>query len=173
MNRIAIIGNGGGGKTTLSRRLKDLYSLPLTHVDSIQYLTGMKNRAETETRKVLNDLADQEQWIIDGFGPMDVMVSRFLKADRVVFVDLPIWRHYWWCTKRQIKSLWSPRTELPDNCNEATFSHTFQLFNILWRVHSQIRPKLIELFNKSAMTNKVITVKTISDWNKIFKEGIT
>ena len=173
MNRIAVIRNRGGGKTTLSRKLKELYSLPLTHVDSIQYIEEMQKRDESETRKILNELADQDKWIIDGFGPMDVMERRFELADLVVFVDFPLWRHYWWCTKRQVKSIWRPRSELPNNCNEATFSHTFKLYKILWRVHKQIRPRLLEIFSRSEMTAKVQTVKTVSKWNSVSKGSFT
>lgn len=57
MNRIAVIGNGGGGKTTISRRLHQIYQLPLTHVDSIQFLAGMIPRNTEETRSILNQLA--------------------------------------------------------------------------------------------------------------------
>jgi len=172
MKRIAIIGNGGGGKSRLARKLSETLGLPLTHVDSIQYLAGMKVREIFETRKLLNEIVEQENWIIDGFGPMDVMEKRFSMADKVVLIDFPIWRHYWWASKRQFKSLWSPRVELPDYCNEATFAHTLRLYKILWRVHSEIRPQLLKIFSKPDMTGKVKIVKTVDDWNLIFKNGL-
>lgn len=104
IDKIAVIGNGGGGKTTLSRSLASRYGLPITHVDSIQYLAEMKVRPKDETTAMLLEVASKERWIIDGFGSIDVMRARFEIADIVVFVDFPLWRHYWWCTKRQIKS---------------------------------------------------------------------
>lgn len=71
--RIAIIGNGGGGKTTLAKELAAKYSLPVTHVDSIQYLAGMNVRDPLETTNILNKLAEREHWLIDGFGSFEVM----------------------------------------------------------------------------------------------------
>ena len=103
INRVAIIGNGGGGKTTLARSLAKKYSLPLTHVDSIQYLPCMKIRDPMETTRILNQMADEDLWLIDGFGSYEVMQRRFIRADIIIFVDFPLWRHYFWCTKRQIK----------------------------------------------------------------------
>jgi adenylate kinase family enzyme len=168
IKRIAIIGNGGGGKTTLAKALAEKYSLPLIHVDSIQYLAEMKVRNPQETTKILNQHVGEQAWLIDGFGSFEVMKHRFEQADKVIFIDFPLWRHYFWCTKRQIKSLWAPRTELPDDCNEATFSYTIKLFKILWRVHTQIRPKLIDLFNQPDLKNKVVRVSTLAQWNRIF-----
>lgn len=171
MKKIAVIGNGGGGKTTLSRRHHQLYQLPLTHVDSIQYTAGMQTRNIEETRAALNKIADMEKWIIDGFGPLDVMEKRFSIADKIVFVDFPIWRHYWWCTKRQMKSLWSPRQELPENCNEASFSHTVKLYKTLWRVHTKIRPQLLEIFSKENIKERVLTIRNVKEWTSLFKNG--
>src|SRR4051794_21063442 len=96
-HKVAVIGNGGGGKSTLSRRLAEIHQLPLTHVDSVQFLAGLNVRPLDQTRPLLNDLADAPRWLIDGFGPMDVIARRFEQADRIVFVDFPLWRHYWWC----------------------------------------------------------------------------
>jgi hypothetical protein len=83
-------------------------------------------------------------------------------------VDFPLWRHYWWCTKRQLSSLWSPRTELPEGCNEATLTYTLKLFKILWRGHTQIKPKLTELFAHPEMAEKVIHVRDLFKWRKVF-----
>lgn len=172
IKKIAVIGNGGAGKTTLSRSLAKRYHLKLTHVDSIQYLSGMKIRDRDETSQILNTLAEEENWLIDGFGRMDVMRKRFALADKIVFIDFPLWRHYWWCTKRQIMSIWSPRGELPDGCNEASLSYTLTLFKILWRVHAEIRPQLIDIFSSPEIKSKVFIVKTLSEWCDVFDQGL-
>lgn len=52
------------------------------------------------------------KWIIDGFGPLKIIESRFQKSDVVVFIRFPLWRNYWWCFKRQIKGLFFRRSEL-------------------------------------------------------------
>jgi len=162
--KIAVIGNGGGGKTTLSRHLAERHKLPLTHVDSIQFLPGLKVRPQEETRQILNRVADTDCWLIDGFGPLDVMERRFELASRIVFVDFPLWRHYWWATKRQVKSRWRPREELPADCEEGTLAHTWQLYKILWRVHTVIRPQLQEIFSRPEISPKVLLVKTPREW---------
>lgn len=172
IKKIAVIGNGGGGKTTLSRALSKMYRLELTHVDSIQYLPGMQTRNVEETRNILNQISSGDSWIIDGFGPLDVMDRRFQLADRIVFIDFPLWRHYWWCTKRQLKSIWFPRSEIPDGCNEATLSRTVELFKILWRVHTQIKPQLIAVFDRPEIKHKVIAVRSLDHWQRLFNEGV-
>ncbi len=172
IKRIAVIGNGGGGKSTLSRALAKLYDLPITHVDSIQFLAGMKVRPAEETRALLEEIAATPRWLIDGFGSLAVMQKRFELADIIIFIDFPLWRHYWWCTKRQLKSIWKPRPELPDGCDEATVAHTIRLYKILWRVHVKIRPELLSMFELSSIKSKVLRINSVRDWKSIFNSGI-
>lgn len=168
--KIAIVGNSGGGKTILSRKLSEFYKIPVTHIDSIQFLPGMVVRPLDETRKILKEITLQENWLIDGFGPLDLLEERFLMADKIIFIDLPLWRHYWWCTKRQIKSFKVKRAELPEGCNEATLKHTVKLFQTLWRVHKKMKPELMKIFNKEKIKPKMIYIKNLEQWENLYNK---
>lgn len=172
IQKIAVIGNIAGVKTQLSKRLAELHKLPLTHIDTLQFLPGMIIRPHNETKEILNGITDnQEKWLIEGFGPLDILEKRLRLADRIVFIDLPLWRHYWWCTKRQVKNLWSPRKELPEGCNELTLNHTKKLFKTLWQIHTKMRPELTRILNREYLKDKVLFVRTMKEWNKIHKTG--
>lgn len=47
--RIAIIGNAGGGKSTLARKLGSILNIPVTHVDSVQFQSGWKRTPKEES----------------------------------------------------------------------------------------------------------------------------
>ncbi len=172
VQKIAVVGNAAGGKTRMSLRLSQLYALPVTHVDSIQFVAGMTVRPYPETCKLLLQITEGESWIIDGYGPLDLIESRFLAADWVVFIDLPIWLHFWWCAKRQFKNLWSPRAELPAGCNEATVAHTLKLYRTMWSMHKKMRPELLRIFNRENLRRKVIYVRSFQQWKDLYKNGI-
>lgn len=173
IQKISVVGNAGGGKTALSRRLSEIHHLPLTHVDSIQFVPGMNIRPHKESILLLTDVENKDSWIIDGYGPLDIIEKRFRASDRVIFIDFPIWRHYWWCTKRQIQNLWSRREELPEGCNEATWAHTKKLYKTLWQVHTKMRPELLRIFARENLKEKVIYVRTLREWNEIFTHGVS
>lgn len=172
IEKIVIVGNAGGGKTTLSRKLASFHNLPLIHVDSIQFLPGMKIRHFPESIKMLIEIQDQSAWIIDGYGPLDIIEKRFERADRIVFIDFPLWRHYWWCAKRQVQNFWSRRIELPEGCSELSWSHTLKLFRSLSIVHRQMRPELLRIFTRPKNANKVIFVRNLKEWNHLYRNGI-
>lgn len=166
--KIAVVGNAGGGKTTLSRRLAQKYQLPLIHVDSIQFLPGaqMKIRPYKESIQILSEIQNQAAWIIDGYGPLDILIQRFELADQIVFIDFPIWRHFWWCTKRQIQNIWSRRTELPEGCDEVNWAHTLKLYRGIWSAHKQMRPELLRIFAKEKFRGKMIYIHSLAEWRR-------
>lgn len=172
IKKISVIGNACSGKTTLSRELAKKYNLPLIHVDSIQFLPKMKLRDPGETRKILEEKSEDKEWIIDGFGPLKIIESRFQKSDVVVFIRFPLWRVYWWCIKRQIKGLFTRRSELPEGCFESTFSQTFKLFKTIWNVHFGMWPQLDRIFLRETYRGKIVYVRSLRDLNRIYKEGL-
>lgn len=164
MQKIAIIGNSGGGKTELARQISKNLNIPVTHIDSIQFVAGMRIRPHQDSIAQIRSVQAQVSWIIDGYGPLDILQERLDQADLIIFVDFPIWRHYWWCTKRQIKNIWSPRQELPKDCNELTWAHTKKLFKNLWQVHSKMRPELIRILKTKKLVSKVKWIRTLQDY---------
>jgi adenylate kinase family enzyme len=54
--RIAIIGNAGGGKTTLSLKLGRDFSLPIVHIDNLQWDKSWKRKSELMFQKAHNQL---------------------------------------------------------------------------------------------------------------------
>lgn len=43
-----------------------------------------------------------DRWVIDGFGSMETMWQRLDLADTLVYVDLPLYTHFWLVTKRAL-----------------------------------------------------------------------
>ena len=172
LKRIVIVGNAGAGKTTLARRLALIHRIPVTHVDSIQFLPGMMIRPHHESIARLNEIQAQERWMIEGYGPLDLIEKRFQLADRVIYIDFKLWRHLWWCTKRQIKNLWSPRLELPEGCDEVTFQQTIRLYQSVLREHKKMRPELLRIFARDNLKHKMIFIRTYAQWQRLFRHGI-
>ncbi len=152
-----VIGNGGGGKTTLSLRLAATTGLPLTEVDLIQFRPGWERTPIEEVRTRLEEVHNLDAWIIDGFGPWDLIEKRAEFADTIIFVDHPIWVHFWWVCERQIAAArGEKRLGGPEDCDLRDV--TKEMFQTLWRVHEELRPRLVELVESNL--HKAIWIKS-------------
>ena len=70
-----MIGNGGGGKSTLSRILSERLRLPLYEVDAVQWLPGWTRAPLDVIAATLDAWAAESEWIIDGFGPLPLSIA--------------------------------------------------------------------------------------------------
>lgn len=172
IRKVAVVGNIAGGKTKLSHRLAKLHGLPLFHVDSVQFLPDLKMRPSHESASLISKIESQDTWLIDGYGPLELIENRFSKADRVVFIDLPLWQHLWWYTKRVGKSIFFQRAELPEDCRELNFTHIKRLFKSILRMHKQMRPELVKIFSQKKLKDKVITVRNQKEWWSLYSNGL-
>ena len=95
MKKVAVFGNTGGGKSTLSKRLSEITGLPLYILDKIQYQSGGAEVPYEEFKRNHDRILATDRWIIEGFGSMETLWPRLNEADSLVFVDLPLYVHFW------------------------------------------------------------------------------
>ncbi len=169
--RIAIIGNCGGGKSVLSRRLAERYDLPLTFVDAVRLLPFWRRRPLDEVHRILAEVEATDRWIIDGFGPDACIMQRFARADAIVFIDFPLWRHFWWVTKRQLQGIGrGPRPELPAGCRERSLGYTVHLYRSLLHIHLRRRRKL--LAEAARHPRALRLVRDVASYRRILRAGL-
>ncbi len=161
MRRIAVIGNGGGGKSTLSRALGVRLGLPVHEVDTVQWRPGWQRAPLDETARILDGWASGEAWVIDGFGPMPVIERRMDRADAIVYVDFPFARHLWWSAKRQVTSrlrgqAWAGQLLPPTSV---------LLFRTLRRVHA-MRPELNEMVSRGERSAKLVHLRSPNEMRR-------
>lgn len=90
MNRAAVVGAGGPGKSTFARELGLAFQLPVYHRDEYHWLPGWKQPTNEVWPAAQSELVAKDQWVIEGnFSPsFDI---RFDRADPVYVLSLNRW----------------------------------------------------------------------------------
>jgi adenylate kinase family enzyme len=153
MKRVAVFGNTGGGKSTLARRLAELTRLPLYPLDIIQFKAGGGKVPHDEYLKAHADLVRREEWIIDGFGCVASAWERFSAADTLIYIDLPLFTHYRWVTKRLIKGLFAAPEGWPEN--SPMWRSTIDSYRVVGRCHRHLTPRYRQLVADAAASKQV------------------
>ena len=153
MKRIAVFGNAGGGKSTLARRLAELTGLPLHVVDMLQFRAGGARVPHDEFLQTHADLLRRDEWIIDGFGTATAAWERFAAADTLIYVDLPLWIHYSWVTKRLIKGLFVSPKGWPEN--SPLWSSTLSSYRVIPLCHRTQTPRYRQLVVEATASKRV------------------
>ena len=159
MQRIAIIGNAGGGKSVLARRLGEKLAIPVLAFDDLQWQPNWTPTPEAEIEAVHAAWLARPAWIIDGWGNWETLQTRFAAADTIILVDFPIGLHDWWAAKRQFKAaLGLNRGWPPPGC--AALPVTKRLFKLMWAIHRERRPALIDLVYRNAADTCIAHLKS-------------
>lgn len=88
MQRVAVVGPGGAGKSTFARALGEVTGLPVVHLDQLFWSPGWVEMPREAWRRRQRELVAGDRWIVDGNygGTFD---ERFSRADTVIVVARP------------------------------------------------------------------------------------
>lgn len=170
MRRVAVFGNAGGGKSTLARQLSEITHLPLHSLDTIKYKPGGGEVSHDEYLQVHSELLRGDEWIIDGFGCVPSAWERFSAADTLIYVDLPLFTHYVWVTKRLVKSLIVTPEGWPEN--SPILRGTLNSYRVLRLCHEKLTPKYREFVAEQSIHKRVHHLRSAGAI-KAFVESVT
>ncbi|HEY1720774.1 MAG TPA: hypothetical protein VGG27_05990 [Magnetospirillaceae bacterium] len=98
--RIVVLGNSGGGKSTLARRLAASRHLPLIEADALLWRPGWQLAPLSEYQRAHAEAVAGPAWIFEGLGRFDSILERISRATEIVLVDMPLDVHIRLATER-------------------------------------------------------------------------
>jgi len=155
MARILIIGNAGGGKSVLARKLAAKRGLPYREIDAITWKPGWEPFAQAEYEAAHAKLIAEEEWVLDGLGWTESLPARFDRATEIILIDMPIWMHFWLAAERQIQ--WAlGKLENPVG-GIAEMPTTRGMFETLWETDRDMMPEIRRLTDLAERGGKPVT----------------
>lgn len=117
MKKVMIIGSGGAGKSTLARKLGDLLSIKVYHLDVLYWKPGWVETDQDEWEQTIADILDEPEWIMDGnYG--GTMEMRARAVDTIIFLDYSTPRCLYGIFKRRIMYQGKSRPDMNEACPE-------------------------------------------------------
>lgn len=117
MEKIAIIGSPGAGKSTFARKLGEILNIEVIHLDRYFWKSGWNEIPRNERVKLQSKIIQKSRWIIEGTY-VSSSDERLQAADTIIFLDLPSWLCMWQILKRRILDDQKIRSDLPFGCAE-------------------------------------------------------
>jgi adenylate kinase family enzyme len=117
MDKIAIIGSPGAGKSTLAQQLGESLNIEIIHLDCYFWQPDWREKPRDTRIEILKALVRKERWIIEGtyLGSSE---PRLNAADTIIFLDIPPWLCLHRIIQRHHKYKGQSRPDLPDGCSD-------------------------------------------------------
>lgn len=166
MRRVLVIGPGGAGKSTFSRRLGELLDIEVIHLDVQHWLPGWTEPPKDEWARRVAELVRGDEWIMDGnfSGTLEV---RLAACDTIVFLDLPRTLCVWRALKRLVMYREGQRPDMAEGCAES-FDPKFLKW--IWDYPRRTRPKVLRLLEENSRAKSVHRLRSRAEVEGFLRE---
>ncbi len=122
MDKIAIIGSPGAGKSTFARQLGESFNIEIIHLDRYFWQSDWREKPRDARIEILKDFVRKEQWIIEGTY-LGASEPRLNAADTIIFLDIPPWLCLHRIIQRHNTYRGQSRPDLPEGCTDKLTLH--------------------------------------------------
>lgn len=168
MKKIAIIGSGGAGKSTLARKLGEMLKIQVYHLDSNFWQPGWIPMNNTEWDEFLENLIKENEWIIDGNYSRTIDI-RFAAADTIIFLDMPRYLTMYRIFKRRIMYHGKVRPDMSEGCQEKI---DWEFINWVWQFNKKKRQNLIRKIKDYSNGRNIVILQSPSEVKGFLKSLI-
>lgn len=163
MQRVAIIGSCGAGKSTLARSLGKKLNLPVIHLDAYYWQPGWQETNPDRWRERQQELSKGDRWIIDGNygGTMDI---RLTAADTIVWLDFKRYICLWRVFQRYLQYQGKVRPDMAAGCAERW---NWEFMQYVWNFPKLHRPKIVDKLTEYQEDKQIIILQNsrqVLDW---------
>lgn len=158
-HKAIVIGSPGAGKSTFSRKLRDMTGLPLYHLDMIWHRPNQTTVSKQEFDERLREILAKDCWIIDG-NYSRTLELRLQYCDTVFLLDFPLET----CLAGAESRIGKAREDLP--WLETEFDPEFRQFILDFPKESL--PRIYRLLEKYQMDKKTVIFKSREELEKYF-----
>lgn len=159
VDRIAVIGCGGSGKTYLANQLAAHLGLPLTHLDAVYYDHDWNPLPATEFQAIQERLVAPPRWLIEG-NYASTLEIRLAAATTVIFLDLPPTT----CLAGILQRRWRYRGG--QHTNGVYDRITWSFVRYIWGYRTTMRPKVHALLSEHGRSANLIVLTSRTDINR-------
>ncbi|WP_195990217.1 DNA topology modulation protein [Clostridium sp. D53t1_180928_C8] len=143
MKRIIVIGCGGAGKSTFSRKLSEKLNIPVYHLDKFFWNKGWVSTPKDKFNSKIEELVNKEEWIIDG-NYIRTLEVRAKKSDTIIFINMPTYLCLYRIIKRRFMYKGKSRPDMAEGCPEGI---DFEFFKWVFTYNKKIRPQILDKLN--------------------------
>ena len=155
MNKIAVIGSAGAGKSTFSRRMGRKLGLEVFHLDRLMWRPGWVLVTRDEQKEIQKDLLKKERWIIDG-NYSSTLDLRLKEADMVVFLDMPRLLCIYRAIKRSLIYRNRTRPDMREGCDEKI---DVEFLKWIWQFPKKRKPNLLATLEGLPEEKRVVILR--------------
>ena len=159
IKRIAIIGNAGSGKSTLTQKLHTITNLPVYYLDQYFWKPGWVRTDPDEYKKMHDAICDKDSWIIDGIN-LRVMEYRIQRADMIIFLDMPRYLCFYRIFKRTFKNYGKETASSPKGCPERFNWEFIKFLKWVWDFNKKYPTAIMELLQKYSDQKQIHVFKS-------------
>jgi adenylate kinase family enzyme len=165
VERVAVVGCIGAGKSTTARALREILDVEVFHLDRLWWQPGeykIVGAASVATHTMEQDeflqleerIAAGEVWVIDsGVANIEIRLAR---ADTVVFLDLPRWICAWRVLKRHNRA----RPDYSEGVREG-IGWLWLLLRWIWKTWpTERRPSVLTAIDEYGTGATVVHLRT-------------